>query len=179
MVLHKQLLHAAQGEERANTKSDELSDELKETPVEQLRQERVAHAITRANAEQARRIADCTRASWETLLLHLDQPCAVVDRNGTVTQWNDGLAEFSGIGAQQAVGQNLQTLLRLSSTHKLARALCALTPATTYKPQTPTTRVLTSPLSLLPEVTAAQITLVPLCRVPGSLEAIIILIRPA
>ena len=101
MTLHTLTLHDIPGEASANAGMDAPS----ETPAEQLRQERVAHAVTRANAEQARRIADCARTSLDTLLLHLDQPCAVVDRNGTVTQWNDGLAALSGIGEEQAVGK--------------------------------------------------------------------------
>ena len=154
-------------------------DAPQKTPAEQLRQERLAHAITRADAEQARRIADCTRATLKNLLLHLDQPFAVVDRNGMVIQWNESLAALSHIEEQQAIGQELLTLLRLSSTHELTRTLSALTPVTTYSPQMPTACVLTGPLSLWPDVITAQIALIPLCHVPGSLEAMIILFRIA
>ena len=175
MTLHTLTLHDISGEAGDNAGMDAPP----QTPVEQLRQERVAHAVTRAGAEQARRIADCVRTGLDTLLLHLDQPCAVVDRNGTVTRWNDSLAELSGISVEQAVGQNLQILLHLPADHALTRALCALTPDVTYKPQTSAARVLRGPLSLLPDVHAANITLIPLCRVPGSLEAVIVLVRPA
>ena len=142
-----------------------------------LKREQIAHAVTRAGAEQARRHADCVRAALDALLLHTEQPLAVLDRNGVVTQWNTGMAALCGIEEAQAAGETLPRLLRLPPGSALAQALRGLDPAATYTPQSARPRILNGPIALRPSLIARRITLIPLCLVPGTLESLIVLVE--
>lgn len=156
----------------------ELSSELSSLELaDNLRREQSAHAITRAILEQGRRNTDCARDCLTSLLYHLDQPCAVIERNGAVIQWNSALAAFSGIDGQEALGKTLPELFGLQALHPLAHALQLRNSAATYMPETWSAHTLAGPIELSSGVQAAHVTLIPRYHVPGSLESIILLLE--
>ena len=141
----------------------------------QLREERRAHAIQRANAEQARRAADCLHSFYAALLPLLALPCLVLDRDGGVAFWSDALARQTGIAAASATGQSLETLFPPEAAEALVAAFrvaaYAAEAAPSAAPPAPT-RGIFSDAEALPGATFA---LLPLCRVPGCLESCLIL----
>ena len=151
----------------------ELDSEL----AENLRLEQSAHAITRANLEQGRRNTDCARDCLASLLCHLNQPCAVIERNGTIIEWNSALVGFSGIASQEALGKTLPELFGLQALHPLAHALRLRNSVATYMPETWSVHTLAGPIKFSSGVQSAQVTLIPRYHVPGSLESIILLIN--
>jgi PAS domain-containing protein len=144
--------------------------------AENLRLEQVAHAIARANVEQGQRSADCMRDCMESLLRSLDQPCAIIDRNGAVTQWNDALSAFTKIEGDHALGKTLPALFGLDALHPLAHALRLRNSAATYMPENWSAHTLAGPILLFAGAQAAQVTLIPRYYIPGCLESIIILV---
>lgn len=145
--------------------------------AENLRLEQTAHAVARANIERGRRNADCMSDCMESLLSSLDQPCAVIDRNGAVTQWNDALTAFTGITEDHALCKTLPELFGLKALHPLAHALRLRHSEATYMPETWTAHTLAGPIELVAGAQAVQVTLIPRYHIPGCLESIIVLVK--
>ncbi|HLK60456.1 MAG TPA: PAS domain-containing protein [Chthonomonadaceae bacterium] len=142
---------------------------------EQLAQEQAAHALQRANAEQARRVADCLRACHTTLLHHLQQPCFQLDRDGNITHWNAALERWTGLASSQAIGKSLAACFPASLCTLITDAMRLSLAAAETQESTTSVLTLRGPLRLLPGRTAAELSLVPLYRVPGVIEAFVVL----
>ncbi|HZP82612.1 MAG TPA: PAS domain-containing protein [Chthonomonadaceae bacterium] len=140
---------------------------------------RLPETLLRANAEQARRVADCLRSFHEALLGHLAQPCFAIDREGRITRWNAAMEAWSGLLAQGVVNRPLAEIICPSFEKLMARALhAALTgrkPAGCEGDNRAFRYAI--PLALLPGLDAVPITFLPLCRIPGYVESVVALIE--
>jgi PAS domain-containing protein len=143
---------------------------------ERLELEKIAGAIQRASAEQARRVGDSLRTAYEALLIHLAQPCLLLDMEGRIARWNPALERWSGIPRDVALSRMLPDLIVPSALAALTRAQLAL--ITAESPEAEQRVLLSEHLELFPKRTAARLTLLPLHRIPGCLEAILLLIEP-
>jgi PAS domain-containing protein len=148
---------------------------------EQLVAERTKTTIQRANAEQARRAAECTRAAIESQLTHLMQPCMALDECGRIARWNAALAQWTGISEPDAMGQLLTNLFPLESAAQIGAASITVREAAEFSAglDTDTTFVLNDSLPLGDSLVATRITLFPLMRIPGIVENVIALFEPA
>jgi len=142
---------------------------------QQLSEERTAHAVQRANAEQARRVAECQRAFAEALLEHLAHPCFGLDRDGCVTQWNPAMARWSGLAEVEVIGKSLTERICAPLRAPLAQLTRA---AFGSRAAALTPRTLSGPLPFLPGLEAARLTVIPLSRIPGCVEAAMVLVEP-
>lgn len=145
----------------------------------QLTKERAQHAVQRANAEHARRVAECLTAFHGTLLTHLTQPCFSVDREGMIVRWNPALEAWTGLAAAQVEQTTLGDLICPEAHRRLA---CALHVGFGSQPTTAvsgaeTALTLQGPLTFLPGKEVRRITLLPLCRVPGCVEVVVALLE--
>lgn len=148
------------------------------TPQEQLAEERRKSAIQRANAEHARRAAECARSAFRSLLEHLTQPCLAVDDIGRVARWNASLALQTGISEQNALGQPLTNLFPLDTASQIEAANMALREAAEADdtPETDPAFVLQGEFVLGDRLKATRITLLPLFHLPGIVEFVIVLL---
>lgn len=141
--------------------------------------ERLPETLLRANAEQARRVADCLRSFQEALLEHLAQPCFVMDREGRITRWNAAMEAWSGLSAQEVVKKPLAEIICPSFEKLMARALRAALigrkPAGCEGGSQAFRYAI--PLALLPGLDAVPITFLPLCRIPGCVESVVALVE--
>jgi len=136
--------------------------------------------IQRAATEQARRAADCARACVDTLLAHVSQPWLIVDREAIVLCWSEQLERASGTVSATAIGRALTDLLGLAqlSPSLHARFFAAFSAARRSPIGAPTT-ILEEPFPLLPALTTSRITFIAQHRIPGAVEAVILLLVPA
>src|SRR5262249_19275275 len=135
--------------------------------------------IQRAAAEQSRRVADCLRAFQETLLETIAQPCFLMDIEGSITYRNPSMTRWMGIGAPQEQTLSLQELLPEEAGENAKKALRAVVRAVRKSGEKPSTPFLLSgPLAFRNGQTAEVLTLLPQCRIPGCVEAILVLITP-
>jgi PAS domain-containing protein len=156
--------------------AEHSSKQVEQQLQERLEFEKVAGAIQRANLEQARRVGDSLRHAYEALLTHMAQPCLLLDMNGRITRWNPALERWSGITPETAQHRMLPDLIVPSALAALTSAqltLLKMSPSETDQNVT-----LQDRLEIFPERFAAHLTLLPLYRIPGCLEAILILIEP-
>ena len=142
---------------------------------DQLAMEQSAHRLQRANAEQARRTAECLRACHATLLQHLQQPCFQLDRNGLFVYWNTALADATGISAAQALGHPLAACFPAPACERIESALHLALAAET-QPEAVPVLTLQGPLPLSSVRNAAELSLIPLYHIPGVIGAFIALI---
>ena len=153
----------------------------KETPPDEaaalrarLRDERLGHAIQKANAEQARRRADCLRDFHDALLPLLAQPCLTLDRDGNIIFWNAAFAEWTGLAPAAAPGESLTALFPPDIADALNAAFLVARHAAESEASCHAASVngLFSPQEEHP---GATFSLLPLCRVPGCLESCLVL----
>ena len=93
---------------------------------EEIAEERRKSAIHRATEEQARRVADCSRTAFQSLLRHLQQPCLALDESGRITLWNSALEHASGIPTDYALDKPLEDLFALEAALQIRAANLAL-----------------------------------------------------
>ena len=144
---------------------------------QQLADERTAHAIQRATAEQARRVTRCTRSCLEAVLENLAQPYIVISSEGIVQQWSGTLEARTGIGAQHAVGKRWKELIGGEAQQKLEKGIRAVCNAAVNESGYAGGRDLRGHFALTPNCTFSEITLIPLHRIPSCVEAIILLVK--
>ena len=141
-----------------------------------LRDERLGHAIQKANAEQARRRADCLRDFHDVLLPLLSQPCLTLDRDGQIIFWNDALAEWTGVAPADAIGETLTALFPPDIADALNAAFLVARHAAESESSCPAAPV-NGLFSSEEQHPGATFSLLPLCRVPGCLESCLILFQ--
>lgn len=145
-----------------------------------LQQQRAANTLQRANAEQARRVADCLRSFQENLIDCMAQPCFLINRDNQVTRWNPALACWSGASASWATGKVFsdifcpETARWLQTATREAFAYAEIGPASANDPAFATE----SALPVFPGREGAQIALLPLFRIPSHVEAVLVLLTP-
>lgn len=144
------------------------------SPAEDVLETRLQ--IQRAQTEQVRRVSECLRLFYETLLQHLAQPAFQMDRDGIVVRWNAPMVHWSGIASEKAAGQPLATLLSALLSEPLLQAFAQIQTAIAEGGDA-------IPIQsgvLLPEglLAATPFHLIPLCRVPGCIEAVVCLLEP-
>ncbi len=144
---------------------------------EQLAEAHTLLSVQRANAEQARRVAECLRGFHDMLLEHLAQPCFALDQDGNVTGWTPRMAHWSGLAAEEVEGKPLSERVCAAVRGQLDRARRAAfrRRAADRYPSQPLT--LPGPLTFLPDREVNRITLLPLCRIPGTMEALVVLLE--
>jgi PAS domain-containing protein len=145
----------------------------------QLRDERRARAIQKANEKTAQRTADCLRGFHNALLPLLAQPCLTIDREGVVTFWNDAMADWTGLSALSALGRDFKALFAPDALEALEAALqvaahAAENALATFPAPAPVHGIF-SPSETLP---GAIFAVLPLCHVPGCLESCLVLFQP-
>jgi PAS domain-containing protein len=148
---------------------------------QQLQEAQASARLLRANAEQARRVAESLRGFHEMLLVSIAQPCFALDRSGQVIGWNPALERWSGLARTEQEYKPLDAPICSFVRNFLDRARRSLLARrkTTGSPRFPQPITLQGPLAFLPEREAEQITLLPLFRIPGTLEAVVVLLQPA
>ncbi len=155
------------GSPRPAAASDKLAAlrlELGETRT-RLLQERLAHSIQKAAAEQAYRVSESAGEFVNLLLDALAQPALQLSRDLTVLRWNSALAEQTGIAPACALGRTLSEVFTLDHVALLEEQI---------------ERYLTEPglpplSGPLPGHSPLTYTLLPLYRIPGTLEAVTVL----
>jgi PAS domain-containing protein len=154
----------------------ELQDTL-ERLRQQLEQERRMHAIQRATAEQARRVADCLMVCQDTLLAHLTQPCFTLDCRGVILNWNSAMARWTARPTAIALGVPLVDLVGQETGEQLERACRLAIAAIESTEGSQDTHVFSLPGPLrFAESEAARLTLIPHCRIPGCVESFLVLV---
>ena len=73
--------------------------------------ERLDLEVQRANADQARRMAECTRAAFDSLVRHSLQPCFALDENGLIVRWNAAMETWTGLTEHTELLENPVTIL--------------------------------------------------------------------
>ncbi len=146
------------------------------TPERALAPLEIALRVQRANAEQARRVADCLLTFHETLLDALAQPCFALDDQGRVTRWNPALAARSQKPAAQVLGQPLADVFAPPAHAEILRALQTVLNAHAAHPA-PAAFTIDGPQRLLNDLDAARLTFVPQYRIPGCFESLVVLIE--
>ena len=142
---------------------------------DQLAQERAAHRLLRANAEQARRVVGCLQAFHLLLLTNLQQPCFQLGRDGRITRWNPALEDWSGVTRTEAEGQPLSACLPLP-TCALIEGAIGVALASEAEGETAPVLTLEGPLLVFSDQTAEELTLLPLYRIPHIIEAFVVLV---
>ena len=134
-------------------------------------------ALQRAAAEQARRTADCLRDFQETLLATLTQPCCMVDSDLRVTRWNPAMADWTGLSAASVRNRPLHQIFLLSHADILTEAIQTVRKSGA-KSEPAKESISGETLPACVGRSAADFDVLPLFRVPGCLEAFLILLRP-
>ncbi len=149
--------------------------------VEELRRKlsslQTTYALQRANSVQAHRVAESLRTFFELLLESLPQPVLTVDRDGCVQRWNSA-AEVVFHGQRgQADGRPLATWIGEPACGAVLRA-CAQAFKLGELSSTLFTDAQTvqGPVEVQPGITARKLTVLPLSRIPGWVEATIVVI---
>lgn len=158
------LVHCAQGEAPHAGDPDE-SERLQR----QLQEMRTIAAVQRANAEHARRMVACLQSFQQSLLESLAQPCYLLDNDGCVMFWNRAMADWTGISVQQAFGRPLSELASPTGYAQLAAAH----DAARCQGENERVDVVTATETgcFLAGRRFEQVTVLPLCRIPGTVEA--------
>ena len=153
----------------------------KKTGVRDLVSERMEFAVQRANADQARRVADCLHVAFDAFVNHVEQPCIALDSTCQITRWNPAMAVWSGIDEDAAIGQPLSAILTPESAARLDAANAALREAeeTLGSPDGDPVFVLDGVFTVGESKTARRVSLVPLCRIPRVVEKVVVLFSPA
>ena len=149
--------------------------------ADQIGNDRHELAVQRANAEQARRFADCSRAALMSLLLHTYQPYFLLDELGVIVQWNDAMAHWTGIASANALGAALPTIFAADSAGEIIAASLALREAgdlPSLHGEDPAF-VLNGQFALRTGNSASRIVLLPVARIPGIVETVVGLVTPA
>ncbi len=146
----------------------------------QLAEGQTRLTLERANAEQARRVAECLRAFHQMLLDCIAQPCFTLDSEGIVVGWNPAMEHWSQLAHSEMVGQSLADRLDAATRTRLDQALRTAFSRRKSRSNKPCSGALTvpGPLPFLQGSTLQQITLLPLYRIPGTVEAVIALLQP-
>lgn len=137
-------------------------------------------AIQRANADQARRVAECTRAAFDSLVRHTTQPCFALDEANQIVRWNAAMADWTGIPEGDALNSLLSTVFSDGSASEIEAAGTALREAEALPGglDADPVFVVERVFSLRCGAVAERVSLLPLCRVPRVVEAIVVLITP-
>ena len=144
----------------------------------QLRDERLARAIQKANAQTEQRSAACLRGFHDALLPLLNQPCLVLNRDGAVSLWNHALAEWTGISALSAIGRELDALFPPEARDALDAAFqVAAHAAETAPPSVSSPAPVHGIFSPSETLSGATFAVLPRCHVPGCLESCLILFQ--
>lgn len=140
-----------------------------------LDEAQTALAIQRATAEQSRRAADCARHMMQVLVRAIAQPCLVLNREGEVITWNAALAARTRLSPTSIEGTPLVEHLLPRARRPLQKHIEA---AFLHNLRQCEPAILEGPLALLPRLRARRVTLLPLHRIPGSPEALLVLLEP-
>jgi PAS domain-containing protein len=142
--------------------------------------ERHEYAIQRATADQARRAAECARAAVEAIVRHTTQPCLALDETGSIVRWNDALTAWTGIRAESALNHDLAAIFSTEAAEEIHFANLALREAEELPGgvDSDPVFVLEGMFFLQNGFAAERISLLPLCRTPRVVEAIIVLVTP-
>ncbi len=151
------------------------SDITERTKLDATQDLQRSELIQRAAAEQARRSATCARACIDALLAHVEQPWLIVDRDAVVIRWSERLEQTTSTTAAAAVGKPLTDLLCPALHLRFLAAFQAVKCSPIEVPF----RILEGDFSFLPSLTTSRITLIAQHRIPGAVEAILILLVPA
>jgi PAS domain-containing protein len=138
-------------------------------------------AVQRANAEQARRVADRARLTVEAVIRHTIQPCLALDDAGCVIRWNPAMAAWTGVDEASALARPLSALFATDASVKIEAASAALREAEDAPGGVDADPVSTveGPFATRNGVGAAKVSLLPLCRLPHVVEAVIVLVTPS
>lgn len=143
--------------------------------------ERLEYAVQRSNADQARRVAECTRAAFDALVRHTLHPCISLDEAGRIIRWNSAMAAWTGIAADAALYQPLATIFEAGTAAAIEEANTALREA-----EEEPGGVDADPVFIIEGIftlnnrgSAGRVALLPLCRVPRVVEEVVVLITPA
>jgi len=143
--------------------------------------ERREFAVQRATADQARRVADCARAVVESMLRHTTQPCLALNEMGAIIRWNEAISNWTGVSASAALEHDLTVIFSAQSADEIQAANVALREAEELPggvDEDPVF-VLEGQYFLSTGIAAERVALLPLCRVPRVVEAVIVLVTPA
>jgi PAS domain-containing protein len=144
---------------------------------QQLEQERRLQAIQRATAEQARRVADCLEVCHDSLLTQINQPCFTLHQDGTIQYWNPAMARWTAQAAGVVQGTSLSRLVGEETGKQIERACKLALTAIESSTGAQSAHVFSLPGPLLfGGVEATRLTLLPRFRVPGCVEAFLILV---
>ena len=158
-----------------------VSAEVEQRLPQQRAEVPVSLAIVRANATQAQRTTDCLRTCLETLMEHLAQPCCVLTVEGQVLRTNPAFVAWSGLATEQLLGRTFPSLFSLKEQERVCTTLHSLI-ADSHFPfkRTPSVSLtLSGPLALITGPDAVSLTLLSQERIPGVLEAILVLFTVA
>ncbi|HLJ55048.1 MAG TPA: hypothetical protein VKT77_08395 [Chthonomonadaceae bacterium] len=142
--------------------------------------ERTDLAVQRANAEQARRVAEATRAALDSLVRHTLHPCLAVNESGGVVRWNGAIAAWTGIEEATALGLSVGDLFAPDAAGALLEACGAVREAELERsePDADPVFVIDGAFALRSGATAARVALVPLCLIPHVVEEVLLLVTP-
>lgn len=142
--------------------------------------ERLENAVQRATADQARRVAECTRAAFDSLVRHTLQPCIRLDDAGLVLRWNAAMTSWTGIAEEDALGQSISSIFGTAAAEAIEEAGVALreVAAEPGSPGADPVFTIEGAFALSSGCCAERISLLPLCRIPHVVEEIVILINP-
>jgi PAS domain-containing protein len=143
--------------------------------------ERHEVAIQRATADQARRAAERARIAFDALVDHTTQPCFAIDDTGTFIRWNPPMARWTGVDPGLALGASLTSLFSTETASQLQAANTALREAEEMPGgvDADPVFVLEGPFACTNGATAVRVSLLPLCRLPRIVEAVIVLVEPS
>ena len=142
--------------------------------------EQLEYAVQRANANQARRVADCVRAAFDALVRHTMHPCIALDTDGRIVRWNAAMTDWTGIAEEAALNQLLGTIFDDRAASAIEEASAALRDAENEPGGVDADPVfiVEGVFALNGGASAGRISLLPLCRGPRVVEEIVILITP-
>ncbi len=142
--------------------------------------ERLDAAIQRANADQARRSARCTRATLDALVCHTLQPCIALDDSDRIVRWNAAMADWTGISEESALNSPLTAVFETATVEAIGAAGAALRDSEEEPGGVGADPVfvLEGPFALASGGAVGRVSLFPLCRIPHVIEEIVVLITP-
>jgi PAS domain-containing protein len=135
------------------------------------------YALQHANSVQAHRVAESLRAFFEMLFESLPQPVLTLDRDGHVQRWNSAAQIVFRTPRDPAEVRPLTSWMSEPACGALLRASAE---AFQRGEETSTlfaeAQMLEGPVDIQPGITARSMTVLPLSRIPGWVEATIVVI---
>lgn len=141
---------------------------------------RTADTVQRANAEQARRFAECTLAAFDAMLRHMIQPYFALDEMGRVVRWNAAMTDWSGIAEDGAPDRALSTIFLPEAAAEIEASNLALREAEQMSigVASDAVFVLDGTFALNNGSRAVRVSLLPLCRQPHIVDTVLVLVTP-